>query len=141
MTDEFNNAPRLGDRLDTLPKEARAWSRVPRKSLYFRLASLGLSEQSELRDSIGGGVRTRQGIVESVAFSFVRHGIFLEHGVGRGRPIGSAKARALAQPWLKPVLPDAIEDLAVLLADEYADIIASEVRLLIPGIIDTTVKK
>lgn len=100
---------------------------------------MGLRQQGELIESLGGRIRTRDGDVESLAFSFARHGIFLEHGVGRGRPVGSPQARQAAKPWLKPVLDAEMQGLADLLANEYADLAAESVRILIPGVIDTKI--
>jgi hypothetical protein len=82
-----------------------------------------------------------QGFLESVGFVFARHGIFLEHGVGRGRPVGSSQAEAAKQPWLLRVLPGQIEELADILEERYADIAANELRFLIPGIIDTKITR
>lgn len=106
---------------------------------------MGLSEQARvvgevsLRKSLRSGTRRSQGEIERVYFRFARHGIFLEHGVGRGRPVGSAKAERLKRPWLSVVLPDEIDALADTLSEEYADVAANELRFLIPGIIDTRV--
>jgi len=139
---------RLGDRFESLDKEVRAWARLTRKKLLFRVASLNLEERIRIEDkddedyvpplkeSIKSSVRKKQGDLESVAFKFVRHGIFLEHGVGRGRPKGSSKAKKAAKPWLSVVLPDATQELANIIEEEYADLIDSELRLMVPGIID-----
>lgn len=78
--------------------------------------------------------------MEKVAFSFVRHGIFLEHGVGKGRPVGSPQAKANAKKWLSEVIPEQFDELADIIQDQYGDIIEEELRLLIPGIVDLTTK-
>lgn len=140
MTDEFNPSPRLGDRLEAVLAEARMWGRITANDLRFRVASLTLSERSELETSIRSRVRAKDIDLESIAFSFPRHGIFLEHGVGRGRPAGSALARRYAKKWLGPTLDVGLEELADILEKEYADVAAGELRLFIPGIIDTKIK-
>jgi hypothetical protein len=99
------------------------------------------AEGPGLVKSIRSTLKKRDGEIEKVAFQFARHGIFLEHGVGKGRPVRSAKALAYRRPWLSKILPDAVEDLAELLSEEYADIFAAELRFLIPGIIDTKISK
>jgi len=85
-------------------------------------------------------LRKKEGELENVAFSFARHGIFLEHGVGRGRKKGSASASKHKQPWLEPLLPSRIEALASILAEKYADIAAEELRIIIPGVFESKVK-
>lgn len=136
---------RTGDRLIQMDKEVRKWANLTRKDLLIRLNSLSLEERSRLagelslRESLKTNLRKRNGDIESVGFSFVRHGIFLEHGVGRGRPVGSPQANDAKKPWIKPVLSESIETLADLLEKEYADIAAAELKLFVPGIIDTRI--
>jgi len=143
---ETDDIRRLADRLEIIDDEIKAWSQQTRKKLAFRLASLNLQERARLdgevslRRSLGAGLRRRGGEINSVYFRFARHGIFIEHGVGRGRPKGSAAANRNKQPWLSVVLPDEIEALAELLSQEYADLAAENLRFLIPGIIDTTIR-
>ncbi|HQU51427.1 MAG TPA: hypothetical protein PK643_00365 [Saprospiraceae bacterium] len=133
-------------RFDQLEKEARAWAQLTRKKMIFRLNELGLSntiaisqEEKPLRKSIGYKLKKQYGDLSSIGFSFSRHGIFLEHGVGKNRPVGSPAAEAAKRPWLRVVLPGQIEELANILAEQYADIAAQEARILIPGVIDTTI--
>lgn len=146
MTDEFNPSPRLADRLEAMEKELRAWGQVTRRSLIQRVLSLNLRErgtlaegEKRLKDSIGYSLRRKDGDVEAIAFSFPRKGIFLERGVGRSRPANSAAANAAARPWIEPTLPPAIEELAKILSEEYADIAAAELRIIVPGVINTTI--
>lgn len=138
---------RIGDRLEELDKEVRTWGNVTRRALIQRLMTLDLEERTrmvaddpQLLKNIRRIVRKKSGDLEGVAFSFPRHGIFLEHGVGKNRPKGSAAAFNAAKPWLKPVLPDAVDELADLLEQKYADLVAADLRILIPGIIDTNIK-
>jgi len=147
MTDEFNPSPRLADRLEALDNELRAWARVTRQSLIKAVLQLNLRERAllagekRLKDSIGYSLRRKDGDVEAVAFSFPRKGIYLERGVGRNRPANSAAANQVARPWIQPTIPPAIEALAHMISEEYADIATAELRILIPGIIDTKISK
>jgi hypothetical protein len=68
-------------------------------------------------------------------------GIFLERGVGKGRPVGSAKANALQRPWLGPTIEAAVPQLADAIIEEYADLIAASLRVSIPGIVNIEVQK
>lgn len=150
MTDPYNPNPRLGDRLEELEQRLRAFGKLTRQQLLFKLASLGLHEkvaalqkppgEERLYKSVRNSLRKRQGDIEGLAWSFARHGIFVERGVGKHRPVNSAAAMANAQPWLYPTLDKALENLADLLAEEYADIVAAEVAIRIPGVIDTRIQ-
>jgi hypothetical protein len=138
------NVVPIRERLEAMDKEIRSWARLTRKDLLFRLASLNLEErlrlegEKPLKKSVRSIVRKKQGDIDSVAFGFIRHGIFLEHGVGRGRPVNSPQAIAAAKPWLDVVLPKATQELANIIEEKYADLIESELRLLVPGVIDVT---
>lgn len=131
----------IAHKLEKLEKEVRAWSSLTRKDLLIQLAALGLEQQSELVKSVRAKLFKRQGDLEGAAFSFIRHGIFFERGVGKGRPVGSPQAQRAAKPWLKPVIPEAVEKLADVLVEEYADVAASEVKINIPGIISTKITR
>lgn len=162
---EFGGPGNLSDRLDALEKSLRGFSRQTRSQLIMAASRLQLRDRAALlsriryversgqtrvqrekplTQSIGSSIRKRGGDIDGVAFSFARHGIFLEHGVGKHRPKGSAfaaKVRAkIGAPWLAPTLDSAVEELADLLAEEYADIVAAEVVIKIPGIIDTSIR-
>lgn len=137
---------RLADRLDALDKDVKKFGGITRVQMMFALARLGLNDQAriggedpKLIASIGTKLRKKQGDLEGIAWTFARHGIFMEHGVGKGRPIGSDSARAHARPWLKPSLETAAENLADMLESRYADIAAEEVAIRVPGVIDTKV--
>lgn len=150
---------RLANRLDELNKAVRAWGALTRKQLLRRLMELGVhdkvilarevSARKKVNLSIRGedilmrsmkhGIKTQAGALDHAWFSFARQGIFIEHGVGKARPVRSVQALANAKPWLSVVLPHRIDELASLLANHYADIAAAELRILIPGIIDTKI--
>ena len=158
--------PRRGDRLESLDKEIRSWALLTKKQLLGKLTDMGLDDRTALArgvsrirfkrtragnsivekekplmKSVAFSLRRRDGEIERISFRFVRHGIFLEHGVGKGRPAGSSPAREHKAPWLSLVLPDAIEELADRLAEEYADIAIDELRFRIPGILEVQTKR
>jgi len=131
----------------------RAWLIATKKQLLFKLASLDLNQKSKvigdikekgaakpLTRSVSYKLNKVRGDLDRLGFSFPRHGIFIERGVGKGRPVNSAAAKAAARPWLAPVLKPAIEDLADSLSEFYSREIADELRFLIPGIIDERIK-
>lgn len=145
MANPIEFTSNLIDRLEALDKELNAWSLMTRQKLLYRLASLNLKETARLKGSIKlvkslrHKLRKRNGEIESIGFTFARHGIFLEHGVGKGRPIGSSKAAQYKKLWLKPVLEPSVEDLADLLEKQYSDILAAEVKINIPGVLTSKV--
>lgn len=155
---------RLADRLEEMNKAVRQWGNLTKSQLIRHLLKMGLKEKAELKrqvtrlriftnaagesslrrsefliPSMSVGLRKSRGELQSVWISFERHGIFYERGVGRYRKVGSAEARKAARPWLSVILPQRTEELAALLAEHYADIAAAELRILIPGIIDTRI--
>lgn len=148
MPETIKNKRDLADALENLDKEVRAWSKLTRKKMLFQLASLGLKERARVESespglykSVRSSVKRNIGEIESASFSFARHGIFLEHGVGRGRPVRSPQAIASKKQWLAPTLPDAVEALADLLEQRYADVTTANIRFLIPGIFDTKISR
>lgn len=100
-----------------------------RKALRHKLKN---SDYKSLEKSIGSGNKKDFGQVTRVNFRFAKQGVYLEHGVGKGRRVRTAAARP--KPWLAPILNPAIETLADLIAENYADIAGGEIKFLIPGI-------
>jgi hypothetical protein len=138
---------RQDQRFDAFNNEVKRWAAATKQQLLFAVASLNLAERAQLDGeiklikSIGAKAYKRGGLVERIAIQFERKGIFVERGVGRGRPVGSAKANALQRPWLGPTLESAVPALADSIIEEYADLIAASLRVSIPGIVNIEVKK
>jgi hypothetical protein len=139
-------AERLGFRLERMDEEITDWANITREELLKKVNELTLTQRGKLaEESIRRKKNTRRtlkrtnGEIDRVSFKFPKHGIYIQHGVGRGRKVGSAAAKENAIPWITDVLPSAIELLADRLEEEFADITSKEVRFLIPGIIDIKV--
>jgi hypothetical protein len=124
-------------------KEVRTWAKLTKKQLATKLRGLDLRAKSRLRKKPQIGFRTSRqfGDLSAVSFSFPRRAIFLEHGVGKGRPKGSASASKNAKPWLAPVMDKAEKEFNTTVVDKYADDIVTELKVLIPGVIDFTTRK
>lgn len=130
--------------------ELRNWTKATQKQMLFNLASIGLhakvnsknnaSRQSQLAASIKGSVKMRGGDIDAIRFSFLYYGIFLEHGVGKGRKKDSSSALANKRPWIQKSLGRAYYVLADHIANNYADLAVGNIRIIVPGIINTTIK-
>lgn len=92
------------------------------------------SEYVPLERSIGAGIRRSYGEVTRINFRFRRQGIFLEHGAGYNRALYKPK------PWINPVLNPAIDQLADIMNQQFADRAGDEIKIEIPGIISRRVK-
>ena len=140
----------LGDRLEAMDKLVEDWGKATVTKMLRRLAGMGLKQKlvlinsterkkrQSLMRSLKIKLKRREGILERISFSFIRHGIFYEQGVGRGRTKGSGNVKT--NPWIKPVLDAEIEELSTLIAERYADLAVEELKINIPGIISTKVK-
>lgn len=138
----------VGERVLQLEGALNNWSKITRQRLQMRLASMGLKDRVRLRQTLAQatlykttGVRPKRknGEIDSISILFLKHGIFLEHGVGKNRPVNSPEAVRAKRPWLSLELPGAVEELAELLATEYADIAAGQLKITIPGIYSTKI--
>jgi len=143
-------AERIADRIEAENKVIRDWARLTTQQLKRQLMGMGIHSRVKLErgrvddpllDSVGYALKRRDGQIYAIPLKFIRHGIFLEHGVGKGRPAGSLAAQRYKKPWLSVVLPSRIDALAEILAENAATEIANEIRFLIPGIIDTKIRK
>lgn len=136
----------LLEQQEQVRKQIKAWSNSTKKELLFALHRLNLQGRKKIGDvdplkkSLRNSVRTRGGEVYKVSFAFARHGIFLEHGVGKGRPVRSLSAKKNAKKWLSEVIPNQFEELVDIIEEGYGEMIEEELRLLIPGVIDLTTK-
>lgn len=127
------------------------WAKLVRKKLVQRVGSLTLKDRralqkaawNKLKDpdykplaqSVGYNTKYDFGQISRINFRFSRQGIFLERGAGRNRRPGPH-----AKSWIVPVLDPAIDELADLLVEQYADVVSGEFKFTIPGIIGRRVK-
>ena len=139
---------------EQLNADVKAWAKYQSQRMQRLVGSLTLKnkiavyksvrnalknkEYKKLNPSIGSALKKEFGQVNRINFRFAKQGIWLEHGVGKGRPVRSSKA--IPKPWLAPILDPAIDELAELIAANYLDIAAGEIKFLIPGIVDRRVK-
>lgn len=139
---------------DELNKSIREWGKITSRQLQRRVIGITLKDRIALRKtilhkarnpdykrlsaSIGPAYKTEFGQIYRINFRFSRQGIFLEHGVGGKKGGGSIKHTP--RPWIAPVLNIAIDQLADILATQYADLVSGEIKFVVPGIIDRRIK-
>ncbi len=139
---------------DKLNQDVAGWAKFQAQKMQRLVGSLTLKDKHALRkslwaaakdpdykplkQSIGSALKKEYGQVTRINFRFSKQGIWLEHGVGKWRPVRSAAANP--KPWLAAALDPAIDTLAELIADNYADIAAGEIKFFIPGILDRRIK-
>lgn len=153
----------MADRLEGMDAVVDQWAFGTKQSLMETLSRMGIQDKIKMaktvtrlklkRKQVGGDklvedpflygslrykLVRKQMELEAVGFSFARHGIFIEHGVGKNRRVGSAAAGRARKPWLSQVLPLSVETLADILVEEYADIAATALVMRIPGVLETS---
>ncbi len=151
-------------RIEQLDAAMATFGRGLKDSLLAKLASMGYSdrvalakiqskvkysktktgkvfaeEEPYLYNSVRFFLKKKRQDIEGIGLSFARHGIFLERGVGKNRPVDSVAADKAARPWIQPVVDPALEELADLLELEYSDIAAGELKISVPGILTTSI--
>ena len=133
-------------------EEVAGWARLVKSKMIQRVAALTLKDKYAVKrrqarkkkgekllvPSLGFAMKKEFGDVVRVNFKFVRHAIFFEHCVGRGRPVRSPKANP--HPFLALSIDPAISALADIVAEHYADVAIGEIKFTIPGIINKRVK-
>lgn len=135
----IDDTRRVADRLEEFEQRLGERLKQGKQNLLRHLLRLGVRErirmagEISLRASIKDRIKRKDGEIESISYSFERHGIYLARGVGRGRKAGSAAAKKAAKDWLTPELDLLLDDVADLIADGYADIVAAQLRINIPG--------
>ena len=141
-------------RIDQANEAVRDWGKLALRKLRLRVAALTLKDRTAIIKrarlvaknpdykrvviSLGLNYKRDFGQIGRINFKFTRHGIFLEHGVGKGRPVRSSKARP--KPWIAPILDPEVERLADVIAKEYADLALREIRFNVPGIVSKNIK-
>lgn len=92
----------------------------------------------KLSGSIRSKTRKMDGEIDTITFSFERHGVFVHKGVGRGYPIGgggviknkSEEPRRKVE-WFNPILDADMPELANRIAEINADAVLNSARALI----------
>lgn len=125
-----------------LRSSARWFSDGKTKSFVTR----GRQREGKLANSIKSKTRKEFGLIESVTFSFERHGVFVHKGVGRGyavrgggfvtrtakkREPGQKERDRVAVEWFNPILDQNLPELADKIAKVNADAVINPSRMKI----------
>lgn len=114
---------------DNINDIARDWSHDTLSMLLDRINSLQIVDSGKLFRQTKYRLGYSFGEVEKVAYGFPRYGVFVEKGVGRGRPVGSASAKKHARQWFNPTLDDALPKLAQRMAEGKADVAVKSIKI------------
>lgn len=103
--------------------------------------------EKRLASSIVGKSGMTYGVIDRVSFSFERHGVFVQKGVGRGYPIKGGMVITsenrpesesivkhtprVAQDWYNDIIDQSVPELADSLAAIHADIAIAELSMVI----------
>lgn len=124
-------------------RSSASWFRFG-KSEPFIMRGSGSKRRQEgkLVNSIKPSTRQSYGEIDTISFSFERHGIFLHKGVGRGWEITGKVVRRTAKgkmenggrnvvEWFNPVIDKNVPDLADQIATVNADAVVNAAKLKI----------
>ena len=107
---------------------ARWFSDGKTESVVMRGKGSKRRQELKLAASIRSKTREMYGEIDTITFSFERHGVFVHKGVGRGYPIGgsgviknsSGRGRVPVE-WFNPILDQHMPELANRIAEINAD--------------------
>lgn len=133
-----------------LEEALKVWKKETRQRFLRSLARAGIRNkmnvarqegQKPLYSSIVAGTRKRQGEIASAFVSFAKSGIYVEHGSGRGRKKGSAAATKARKPWILQALNPTVDQLGDILIEHMGAEAVENIKINIPGVITTKIKK
>ena len=96
----------------------------------------GTRREGKLANSIKTKFREENGIITNLSFSFEKHGIYVQKGVGRGYPISGGFVLKSTNPrhpndWFNKEIEESLPELADKLAEINADVALNATRILI----------
>ena len=110
-----------------LNEDVRAWAKDSRLGLKASARKKRAKKTGRLIKSVTARTYKRGGITDRIGFRLLRYGVFVEKGVGKGRPIGSRKAKQMAKAWFNPEIQKRLPELANLAAKHHADVNARSI--------------
>jgi hypothetical protein len=121
-----------------LISSARWFSDGKTEPMVMRGTGSKRRQELKLAASIRSKTRQMYGEIDTITYTFERHGVFVHKGVGRGYPISgrgaiknpSGKTR-VAVEWFNPVLDQNLPELANRIAEVNADAVLNSARAMI----------
>jgi len=122
--------------LEKINVEASNWARESRVEMQTQLRHLSPKATGRLVKSIQYKVGKTFGVANRISFNFLRHGVFVEKGVGRGYPITRVKevgnllkSGRKPKPWFNTTMDKKLPDLAENLQMTITDAAAAAIKI------------
>lgn len=111
---------------EDLNREVQSWSSATRKHLVSEQNTSGIEHYSGRLSKVSYGFKKQFGEINMIGFRFMRYGVYVEIGVGRGNKITDPDRNRKPKPWFNPVIDRDVTVLAGLIAEHKAAQIADE---------------
>lgn len=118
---------------------AQNWTRETADKVKKSLDSKVTHYSDNLINSFKGRLLLDSGIASKISYKFLRYGVFVQKGVGRGWPIESIKSntsiinssgkKRVPKDWFNSVLNDQLPKLADAVAANMADITVKNIQI------------
>lgn len=113
-------------------ERARAFARRSPYHFVRSILSLRIGKSYDLADGFNASLGMQYGVASKITYKFLRYGVFVEKGVGRGYPIESIKSNSAIinsasgkgrepKPWFNPVMEKEAQRAADILIKELGD--------------------
>lgn len=112
-----------------LNQDVKSWAQETSGDLLDKISELNIVDTGNLFRRLRHRLGHSFGEVEKISYGFPRYGVFVEKGVGRGRPVGSPKAKQYARPWFNPTLDNRLPDLANRVARHSANLAVKSIKI------------
>jgi hypothetical protein len=119
--------------------EIAKWGKETKNAYLMRLRALPFKDRVKAEgDILRGRVQLKFkkefGDIVRVTWPFARHGIFQEHGVGKGRKKGSGEEKPM--PWIAKTLDAQTPILADIMKDEAIKTLGLVIEIKVNGIFE-----
>lgn len=110
-------------------REVQQWTKGKQRKLRTTLKRKRIYQTGVLYKATTAKAAKQGGIVDKAGFKLLRYGVFVEKGVGKGRGIRSGKVQLYAKPWFNPTVIPAVNELADIAQQHYADVVVRSIGI------------